>query len=143
MRLQGKFVAIDGGANGSAGMAGGSGGNTILMGQVVRPVVSGVAAPVLPSYSQAIGQTTAGATVVRTIRPAVHPSTTGVVKRTTETVAVNGSGSTQRFSLTVPALSALLAGIATFSLDSQEMRFDENFVYYQERLRLIVRVLIM
>ena len=108
--LQGKFIAIDGGANGSAS---GSGGNTILMGQVVRPVVSGVAAPVLPSYSQAIGQTTAGATIVRTIRPAVHPSTAGAVKRTTETVAVNGLGGTQRFSLTVPALSALLAGTTT------------------------------
>ena len=81
------------------------------MGQVVRPVVSGVSAPVLPSYSQAIGQTTTGATtVVRAIRPAVHPSVGGVVRRSTETVAVNGSGATQRFSLTVPALSALLAG---------------------------------
>lgn len=101
-------MAIDGGVNGSAGA---SGGNTILMGQIVRPIASGGATPVLPSYSQAIGQTTAGATVVRTIRPAIPASTAGVVRRTTEAVLVNGSGGTQRFSLTVPALSALLAGI--------------------------------
>ncbi|XP_046636370.1 transcription factor SPT20 homolog isoform X1 [Daphnia pulicaria] len=133
---KGKFVAIDAGANGSAGVAGGGGGNTILMGQVVRPVVSGVAAPVLPSYSQAIGQTTAGATIVRTIRPAVHPSTTGVVKRTTETVAVNGSGGTQRFSLTVPALSALLAG--TPSADSpgaNNVTTSQNLPSLLERLQ--------
>lgn len=104
-------MTIDGGTNGAtnATAAGSSAGNTILMGQVVRPVVSGGATPILPSYSQAIGQTTAGATVVRAIRPAVHPPTAGVVRR--EAVAVNGSVGTQRFSLTVPALSALLAGI--------------------------------
>nr|CAH0111903.1 unnamed protein product [Daphnia galeata] len=130
---KGKFIAIEGGANGSAS---GSGGNTILMGQVVRPVVSGVAAPVLPSYSQAIGQTTAGATIVRTIRPAVHPSTAGAVKRTTETVAVNGSGGTQRFSLTVPALSALLAG--TPSADSpgaNNVTASQNLPSLLERLQ--------
>lgn len=105
-------MTIDGGTNGSTNVtaAGTSGGNTVLMGQVVRPVASGGTTPVLPSYSQAIGQTTGGATVVRAIRPAVHPPAGGVVRRTTETVAVNGSGGTQRFSLTVPALSALLAG---------------------------------
>lgn len=105
-------MAIDGSANGSAGP---SGGNTILMGQIVRPVAGG--APILPSYSQAIGQTTAGATVVRTIRPAVPASTAGVVRRTTEAVIVNGSGGTQRFNLTVPALSALLAGIVSAFAD--------------------------
>lgn len=100
------------------------------MGQVVRPVVGVVGAPVLPSYSQAIGQTTTGATtVVRAIRPAVHPSGTGVVRRTAEGVTVNGSGGTQRFSLTVPALSALLAGNEYFTPFFKKVTFSTVIIH--------------
>lgn len=75
--------------------------------QIVRPLVTVSGTPILPSYSQAISQTATGATVVRAIRPAAGPG--GVVRRPTEAIAVNGATG-QRFSLTVPALSALLAG---------------------------------
>ena len=88
--------------------------NTILMGQLVRAANSG-STPILPSYTQAIGPTASGATVVRAIRPAVQGSTiTGtIVRRQGESVAINGTAGAQRISLTVPALSALLAGTIT------------------------------
>ena len=87
-----------------------------LVGQMLRagnqPIVS--SSPVLPSYSQAISQTTA--TVVRAIRPAgqqPNPAqiSAGATRRSVDGVSLNGSATPQRFSLTVPALSALLAGL--------------------------------
>ena len=87
-----------------------------LVGQMLRAgnqtVVS--SSPVLPSYSQAISQTTA--TVVRAIRPAGQQPNPAQIsgaatRRSVDGVALNGSGTAQRFSLTVPALSALLAGL--------------------------------
>lgn len=87
-----------------------------LVGQMLRAgnqtVVS--SSPVLPSYSQAISQTTA--TVVRAIRPAGQQPNPAQIsgaaaRRSVDGVTLNGSGTAQRFSLTVPALSALLAGL--------------------------------
>lgn len=81
------------------------------------PVVATV--PILPSYSQAMSsQSTGGATVVRAIRPAVAGAGGGGAgggRRPPEAVALNGSAGGKRFSLTVPALSALLAGRFIFS----------------------------
>ena len=94
----------------------GAAGTTSLVGQVVRSAnpVAVNSAPILPSYSQAISQTT---TAVRAIRPAGHFSgaSPGLVSVTARRsveggVSVNGAATGQRFSLTVPALSALLAG---------------------------------
>ena len=71
------------------------------------PIRPATTAAVLPSYSQAISQSTA--TIVRAVRP-----TGSLVPTTTTLTSTNTEG--QRFSLTVPALSALLAG--TPSADS-------------------------
>jgi len=92
-------------------------GNAVQMGQVIRPAVAGqtvppTAVPILPSYSQAISQT-GTTTVVRAIRPAAPVA---VARRPPEAVALNGS-TTQRYSLTVPALSALLAGTSLSNVD--------------------------
>ena len=87
---------------------------SLIRGQIIRQanVNSGggnaVPVPILPSYSQAISQTgvTGTTTVVRAIRPAIA----GAGRRPPEVVALNGSAGGKRFSMTVPALSALLAG---------------------------------
>ena len=109
------MAQLDGSINSAAVAASGS----VLVGhQVLRAgnqtVVSN--SPVLPSYSQAISQTT---TVVRAIRPAGQPNIATVnpapiavasARRSVDGVTLNGSTTGQRFSLSVPALSALLAG---------------------------------
>lgn len=92
-------------------------GHTVQVAQVVRPIANNTgpsATPVLPSYSQAISQTAAGGT---TVVRAVRPGAPGLgARRPSETVSLNGSSGGQRFSLTVPALSALLAGTDRYIL---------------------------
>ena len=118
--LQGKgLTATMGQLDGSSAVSSSSvSAGSPLVGQMLRAgqaVVS--SSPVLPSYSQAISQTTA--TVVRAIRPAgqqpnpAQISTAAAARRSVDGVTLNGSATAQRFSLTVPALSALLAGLYT------------------------------
>ena len=86
---------------------------TGAQGQVIRPATASpasVTTPILPSYSQAISQTTGGGTIVRAIRPCIGTAAAGTVvgtiRRPSDGLASsNGPTVGQRFSLTT-----LLAG---------------------------------
>jgi len=85
----------------------------LIRGQIIRQANANIGGntiptPILPSYSQAISQT--GATGTTTVVRAIRPAVAGVGRRPPEVVALNGSAGGKRFSMTVPALSALLAG---------------------------------
>jgi hypothetical protein len=85
----------------------------VIRGQIIRQANANIGGntiptPILPSYSQAISQT--GATGTTTVVRAIRPAVAGVGRRPPEVVALNGSAGGKRFSMTVPALSALLAG---------------------------------
>ena len=69
-----------------------------------RPVFVQNIAPTLPSYSQAVSQTAAAAAAAGTA------GTTATVVRAIRPMASSVAGG-QRVNLTVPALSALLAGL--------------------------------
>ena len=96
--------------------------------QIVRPLVTVSSAHILPSYSQAISQTATGATVVRAIRPAAPGGV--AIRRQPEAIAVNGATG-QRFSLTVPALSALLAGNLGHDEEEKEVQLIKKSLFSQ------------
>jgi len=124
---------------------------TGAQGQVIRPATASpasVTTPILPSYSQAISQTTGGGTIVRAIRPSIGTAAAGTVvgtiRRPSDGLASsNGPTVGQRFSLTT-LLAGKRSDFAVSNLIRQENVFDlmKFLVYFnvKERHRPIVRI---